>query len=403
MCFTTYLNTQQLFLKYSSLMSVIFSGVVLTHKNINSQASSLIDAWKWTSNDSILHTLPLHHVHGIVNALLCPLYVGAKCVMLPKFDETMAWSYLLGVNNLATERRISVFMAVPTIYARLIAEYERVFSADPKMVDYVKATLKNKVRLMISGSAPLPIPLFDRWLAISGHKLLERYGMTEIGMCLSNVYESAYVPGHVGLPLPGVTVRIASKPKMDNEGDHDTLLECSNISAQEVKFKKSYFANKDPVGELFVKSNNVFKEYYNKPVPTTESFTLDGYFKTGDICQYSNEHKSFKILGRKSVDIIKSGGFKISALEVETRLLAHPLLKDCAVFGLPDDTWGERVVAIVSLKPSASLTYEELKSWAKQAMPEYEVPKNVKFVEAIPRNAMGKVNKKDVAKIYVDL
>lgn len=377
-------------------------GVVMTHKNVNSQVNTLIDAWKWTSNDSILHTLPLHHVHGIVNALLCPLYVGAKCVMLPKFDANTVWSYLLGVNNLANERRINVFMAVPTIYAKLIAEYERVFSSDPKMVEYIKQTLKNKLRLMVSGSAPLPVPLFDKWLAISGHKLLERYGMTEIGMCLSNVYESNYEPGYVGVPLPGVSIRITSKPKMDNEGDYETLLECTNVS-QELKYKKNYFNHNDPVGELFVKSNGVFKEYYNKSVITDESFTLDGYFKTGDICQFSNEKQSFKILGRKSVDIIKSGGYKISALEIETHLLTHPSIKDCAVFGMADETWGEIVCAIISLKADVTLNHEELKEWARKIIPEYQIPKNVKFVDAIPRNAMGKVNKKEVAKIYETL
>lgn len=381
---------------------MIFLGVVISHKNINSQINTLVDAWKWNENDSTLHTLPLHHIHGIVNALLCPLYVGAKCVMLPKFDANTVWSYLLGVNNLANERRITVFMAVPTIYAKLIAEYERVFSGDPKMVEYVKQTLKNKLRLMISGSAPLPVPLFDKWFAISGHKLLERYGMTEIGMCLSNVYESQYEPGYVGVPLPGVSVQIASKPEMDNEGDYNILLECTN-TAHELKYQKNYFNHKDPVGELFVKSNSVFREYYNQPKITEESFTLNGYFKTGDICQYSNEKKTFKILGRKSVDIIKSGGYKISALEIETHLLSHSCIKDCAVFGVPDETWGEKIIALISLKSNTSLNSDDLKHWAKKSIPEYQIPKEVKFVECIPRNAMGKVNKKEVAKMYANL
>lgn len=317
--------------------------------------------------------------------------------MLPKFDANTVWSYLLGVNNLAHERKITVYMAVPTIYSKLIAEYERIFASDPKMVEYIKSSLKSKLRLMVSGSAPLPVPLFNKWHAISGHKLLERYGMTEIGMSLSNVYESNYEPGYVGVPLPGVSVRIASIPEMDNEGDYEILLECTNTS-QEMKYKKNNFTHNDPIGELLVKGDSVFKEYYNKPAATEESFTLDCYFKTGDICQFSNEKRLFKILGRKSVDIIKSGGYKISALEVEMHLLSNALIKDCAVFGISDNTWGEIVAAVISLKENSTLDYLQLKEWSKEFMAEYQIPKVVKFVESIPRNAMGKVNKKELIK-----
>lgn len=152
----------------------IFIGVVLSHKNLQSQITTLLDFWKWSSNDTILHTLPLHHVHGIVNALLCPLYIGAKTVMLKKFNANTVWSYLLGVGAKPDERKITVYMAVPTIYAKLIDEYKRVFKDDPKMVEYIRNTLKNKMRLMISGSAPLPASIFNKWLELSGHSLLER-------------------------------------------------------------------------------------------------------------------------------------------------------------------------------------------------------------------------------------
>lgn len=151
-------------------------GVVLTHQNLTAQINTLVNAWKWREDDVILHTLPLHHIHGIVNALLCPLYAGAKTVMLQKFDANAVWSNLLGlnVNALPDERKISVFMGVPTIYSKLIEEYHKVFCSDAKMIEYIKASLKNKVRLMVSGSAPLPTPLYNKWLEISGHRLLER-------------------------------------------------------------------------------------------------------------------------------------------------------------------------------------------------------------------------------------
>lgn len=149
-------------------------GVVLSHRNLQNQIGTLLDAWKWSPNDVILHTLPLHHVHGIVNALLCPLHIGAKTIMLKKFNANTVWSFLLGVGAKPDERKITVYMAVPTIYSKLIDEYKRVFKEDPKMVEYIRNTLKNKMRLMVSGSAPLPAPIFNKWLEISGHSLLER-------------------------------------------------------------------------------------------------------------------------------------------------------------------------------------------------------------------------------------
>lgn len=162
-----------------------FLGVVLTHRNLFNQVNILLEPWKWSSTDIILHTLPLNHTHGIVNALLCPHYVGAKCVMLTKFNSNAVWSYFLGVNVGKVvgqdDRKISVFMGVPTMYAKLIEEYDTVFSSDKKMCDHIKNTLKGKFRLFVSGSAPLSKPIYDRWLEISGHRLLERFGMTEIG------------------------------------------------------------------------------------------------------------------------------------------------------------------------------------------------------------------------------
>lgn len=367
-------------------------GVVLTHKNLNAQITTLIDAWRWTSNDVILHTLPLHHVHGTVNALLCPLYIGAKTIMLPKFNAQDVWARLLGVNAPSDERKVSVFMAVPTIYSKLIDEYNRVFKKDEKMVEYIHKTLKNRVRLMVSGSAPLPVPIYEKWLEISGHRLLERYGMTEIGMCLSNEYDSDREPGYIGVPLPGVSVRLAQKEDEESV-EYQTLLECTNKDGKVTVIPK---VTNNVTGELLVKGDNVFKEYYKRSEATRKEFTPDGWFKTGDMSEFCADKKKFRMLGRKSVDIIKSGGYKISALEIETHLLAHSDVADCAVVGLDDDQWGQKVAAIVLPVNGKEVTLESVTEFLASKLPKYALPKIVKVVDSVPKNAMGKVNKKEL-------
>lgn len=374
-------------------------GVLLNHKNIDYQVNMLINAWKWSENDAILHTLPLHHVHGIVNALLCPLQTGAKIVMLPKFDAKEVWSYLLAING-KTDRKVNVYMAVPTIYSKLIEEYDRLFKTDEKMVVYIKNTLKNKIRLMVSGSAPLSETIFQKWLQISGHELLERYGMTETGMCLSNPYSSKREFGYVGIPLPGVSVKICQK---DLGGDYLTLVESHNKDGKVTYEVDKNLVNTDtPSGSLLVKSDGVFQEYFYRPEATKKEFTIDRYFKTGDICQFDTKKQLFKILGRESVDIIKSGGYKISALQIESELLNHPDIRECAIIGLPDEKWGQVVAAVLVLNKDKSLTVDDLKTWASEKLPVYCIPKILKIVDSISRNAMGKINKKDLVKTVFD-
>ncbi|XP_021112217.1 acyl-CoA synthetase family member 3, mitochondrial isoform X2 [Heterocephalus glaber] len=186
-------------------------GVLSTHGSLTATVTGLVHAWAWTRDDVILHVLPLHHMHGVVNKLLCPLWVGATCVMLPEFSAQQVWEKFLSSET----PRINVFMAVPTIYSKLLDYYDQHFT-QPHVQDFVRAVCEEKIRLMVSGSAALPTPLLERWKSATGHMLLERYGMTEVGMALSSPLAGARLPGSVGTPLPGVEVRIVSEsPQRD--------------------------------------------------------------------------------------------------------------------------------------------------------------------------------------------
>ncbi|KAM9817145.1 malonate--CoA ligase ACSF3, mitochondrial [Neosynchiropus ocellatus] len=357
-------------------------GVLHSHSNIEAMIHCLVSEWGWSKDDVILHTLPLHHVHGIVNKLLCPLSVGATCIMLPEFYPDKVWEMLLSYKA----PRVNVYMAVPTIYSKLIQYHDQHFT-QPHVKDYVKAVCKERIRLMVSGSAALPLPTLQRWENITGHTLLERYGMTEIGMALSNPLHGPRIPGAVGLPLPGVDVRIVMNNSVNTtivEGNHRDTKVHSDLEGKE--------------GELLVRGPSVFKEYWNKPQETKESFTDDGWFRTGDTAVFRDG--VYWIMGRTSVDIIKSGGYKISALDVERHLLAHPNIADVAVIGAPDATWGQRVTAVVQLKQGTSLTLTDLKSWAREHMAAYNIPTGLLLVDEMPRNQMGKVNKKDLLRQF---
>lgn len=335
-------------------------GVVTTHATIRAQVDSLVNAWAWTSDDRILHVLPLHHIHGIINVLSCAMRVGATCEFFPSFDVERAW-------NRITSGQLSLFMAVPTIYARLVAA----FDAAGEEQQHEWSDGARKLRLMVSGSAALPVPTLERWEAMTGHRLLERYGMTEIGMALSNPYDGARRAGFVGQPLPGVEVRRTNEPG-------------------------EICADNEP-GEIEVRGETVFLEYWERPEATADSFR-DGWFRTGDIAVVENG--AYRILGRNSVDIIKTGGYKVSALEIEDVLRCHPQITDCAVVGVPDDEWGERVAACIVCNVSGELSLEELREWGKEQMAVYKVPSLMICREQLPRNAMGKVQKPNVRKLF---
>jgi len=324
-------------------------GVVTTHGNVAAQIASLVHAWEWTSQDRALLVLPLHHVHGIINLLGCALASGAGCDILPAFDAESTWERL-------SSGEITVFSAVPTIYRRLIDAWE----AAPARVREARSEGAARVRLMMSGSAALPVGTLERWRDITGHTLLERYGMTEIGMALSNPLRGERRPGFVGSPLPNTEVRLVD-------------------------------------GELEVRGPGVFLEYWRRPQETLAAFH-DGWFRTGDTAVL--EDGSYRLLGRTSVDILKTGGYKVSALEIEATLREHPAVRDCAVVGVPDPDWGERVCAAVEVQRNTTLSPVELQEWAKARLAPYKVPKSVLALAALPRNAMGKVVKPEVRRLF---
>jgi malonyl-CoA/methylmalonyl-CoA synthetase len=336
-------------------------GVVSLHSTIEAQITSLVEAWGWTADDHILHVLPLHHIHGIVNVLGCSQWSGAACEMLPAFDAEKVWERI-------ENSPMNLFMAVPTIYARLVTSWN---AASPDRQKALTAACA-KLRLMVSGSAALPVQTLEEWQGISGHVLLERYGMTEIGMALSNPLNGVRKSGFVGNPLPFVDMRLVDENHKPVEAG--------------------------VTGEIQIKGPCVFQEYWGKPEATASEF-VDGWFRTGDVAIL--EDGAYRILGRSSVDIIKTGGFKVSALEVEDVLREHPSISDCAVVAMEDLEWGERVCAALVLAKEGSLTLEELRDWSRERLAPYKMPSRMIPVSELPRNAMGKVVKPDLTKLFL--
>lgn len=342
-------------------------GVVHTHGSLSAQVASLVEAWEWVAADHTLLVLPLHHVHGIVNVVCCALSVGATVTMHARFDADDVWKLL-------QSRQLTVLHAVPTIWRRLLDWAD---AADAPGRTQCREAL-SAMRLLVSGSAALPVSLLERCHALSGQTLLERYGMTEIGMALSNPLHDRRVPGHVGHALPGVEVRA-----VDERG--------APVATGEQ-------------GSLEVRGATVMREYWRRPEETAAAFH-DGWFRTGDVAVHEviEGGRSWRLLGRESTDIIKTGGYKVSALEIEEVLRLHDAVGECAVVGVPDDEWGECVGVAVELAhpdAAAGLSLQELRAFAKTRLAVYKVPTRLQVVPALPRNVMGKVVKPTVLALF---
>mmetsp|Transcript_11203 Transcript_11203/g.20844 ORF Transcript_11203/g.20844 Transcript_11203/m.20844 type:complete len:375 (+) Transcript_11203:675-1799(+) len=343
-------------------------GVVTRHSALQAQILDQYCSWGWDESDRVINCLPLHHVHGVVNLTCVPLYSGA-CIEFMSPRAERIWQRIR-MGPLAGGD-ISVFMAVPTIYSRLIKSFEEMHDNEKKAC----TESARELRLMVSGSAALPDTVMERWKEITGHTLLQRYGMTEIGMALSQPLRpvSERHTGYVGTPMPSVSVKLVC-PDTGDELDPNT----------------------GAPGILHVKGENVFQEYYKNPQATAKEFDQDGWFITGDVASYSKEKNSYKILGRASVDIIKSAGYKLSALEIERHFLENPWVDDIAVLGIPDEEYGEVVAAVVVPSKNVDGSLDALKKWADVNIAKYKHPRKFVILDELPKNAMGKVNKKDL-------
>ena len=324
---------------------------VLTHRDFVTNALTLVAQWAFTRGDVLLHALPIYHVHGLFVACHCALLSGSRMLWLPRFDVAEVIGSL---------PHASVMMGVPTFYSRLLAE--------PSFDERDCRT----IRLFVSGSAPLLPETFAEFRARTGHAILERYGMTETGMNTANPLGGERVAGSAGLPLPGVSVRIA-----DGDGRP-----CATGA----------------VGAIEVTGPNVFSGYWRMPDKTRDEFTADGYFRTGDMGEWL-PNAYLKIVGRAK-DLIITGGLNVYPKEIEEKIDALPGVAESAVIGVPDPDLGEAVTAVVVAQAGHELAERELLAALKSEIAGFKVPKRVHFVAELPRNAMGKVQKNVLRQQY---
>jgi malonyl-CoA/methylmalonyl-CoA synthetase len=330
-------------------------GAMLSHENLRSNAATLVESWRFTAADELLHALPIYHTHGLFVATNVALMSSATINLLPRFDIDAV---------LASLSTATVMMGVPTFYTRLLA--------DPRL----DRTSTASVRLFVSGSAPLLADTHRAWQAATGHAVLERYGMTETNMITSNPYDGERRAGTVGPPLPGVSVRI--------------MREADGARAQAGE-----------IGMIQVAGPNVFGGYWRRPELNASEFTADGYFITGDLGQVS-EDGYVEIVGRGK-DLIISGGLNVYPKEVESAIDALDGVEESAVIGLAHADLGEAVAAVVVASPGADRDPERILAELRKHLARFKVPKSILFVDALPRNAMGKVQKSVLRDSYADL
>jgi malonyl-CoA/methylmalonyl-CoA synthetase len=330
-------------------------GAMLSQENLASNARTLVDYWGFGPNDVLLHALPIYHTHGLFVAINTLLIAGGSLLFLPRFDADTAVRLLPKATSM---------MAVPTFYTRLLQHP----ALNPPLVKHM--------RLFTSGSAPLLAETHREWRAKTGHSILERYGMTETNMNTSNPYEGERIPGAVGFPLPGVSLRIV---------DPETGASVA----------------RGDVGMIEVAGPNVFKGYWRMPEKTAEEFTPDGYFKTGDLGRI--DEKGYVYIVGRGKDLVITGGFNVYPKEVETEIDALPGIVESAVIGVPHPDFGEGVTAVVIRKPGAKIDEREISRALDKRLAKFKLPKRILFADNLPRNAMGKVQKNVLRNTYQDL
>ena len=331
-------------------------GALLSHRAVASNLDALADAWAWTAEDVLCHGLPLFHVHGLALGLLGPLRLGGELRHLGRFEPAAAAA--------ALREGATMLFGVPTMYHRLGREAE----AEPEGA--IVAGLR-EARLLVSGSAPLPAPEFTRIERLTGQRIAERYGLTETLMNTAVRADGERRPGYVGVPLAGVEVRLVADDGTDLEARDD-----------------------ETIGEVAVRGPNLFSGYLNRPEATAEAMR-DGWFFTGDLATRAADGY-LRIVGRRSTDLIKTGGYKVGAGEIEVALLEHPGVREAAVTGAPDPDLGERIIAWVVAEGERPAERELIDHVAGQLAP-HKRPREVRFLDELPRNAMGKVVKQRLA------
>ena len=335
---------------YTSGTTGVSKGAMLSHRNLAAIASQLTAAWRWSGSDVLLCTLPLFHVHGLVAALTSSLVAGGRLLLRERFDAAAVLECLHAAG-------VTMFFGVPTMYVRLIERVRAGGAAPPPL------------RLYVSGSAALSAQTHRDFEALFGASILERYGATEFGFALGNRYGGPRVAGSVGIPLPGVRVRVAAPDGTEpvSEGD---------------------------VGELLVDGPNVFCGYWRQPAATAAAFAVDGdgtrWYRSGDLARYDPDADVYRIVGRIK-ELIVTGGFNVYPREVELAIEAFPGIRACAVIGKPDAARGELPVAFVETESPIDL--EALEASLRERLASFKVPKDIRVVEELPRNALGKIDK----------
>jgi malonyl-CoA/methylmalonyl-CoA synthetase len=342
------------FVMYTSGTTGPPKGVQIPRRAIATNLDALADIWQWTAEDRLTHALPVFHVHGLVIGILGPLRRHAQIEHAGRFSPQA----LAG----ALDRGATMVFGVPTMYSRIAKEAEA--SED-------LAQAFTKARLLVSGSAALPTTVHEAMRRLTGQQILERYGLTETLMNTGTRLGDQVIPGRVGPPLPGVEVRLIA--------DDGSTIEQSDD---------------ETIGEVAVRGPNVFTGYLNRPDATEEAMR-DGWFMTGDMAT-RDEAGSIKLVGRKSTDLIKSGGYRIGAGEIEGALLEHPAVAEVAVTSRPDDDLGERIVAWIVTEPGQSAGADELSEHVANLLTKHKRPREVHFIDELPRNAMGKVMKREL-------
>jgi malonyl-CoA/methylmalonyl-CoA synthetase len=340
---------------YTSGTTGLPKGVLISRRAIASNLDALATAWQWTKDDRLTHSLPLFHVHGLILGVFGPIRLGGQLELIPRFSVPAVSG--------AFERGATMLFGVPTMYNRI---------AEAAAEDPALAAPLGKARILVSGSAALPSVIHERIEAISGQRIVERYGMTETLMNCAVRADGDRRAGYVGPPVDGVELRLD-----DDDGAEIVI------------------ADDETVGEIKLRGPNLFSGYLNRPDATDEAMT-DGWFSTGDLATLAPDGY-VRIVGRRSTDLIKSAGYRIGAGEIESALLEHPAVSEAAVTGEPDDDLGERIIAWVVLREGHEVDGEALSEHVGKLLSSHKRPREVRFLDALPRNAMGKVVKKELA------